>query len=86
MWLRSAPAVEVGIMPCAFGATSAAPSQSLLLLTSRVVDPPSAGYINTVSPSGQLSVKTEAYPDWWLKAVGYEHGPPPVPHGNVVYV
>jgi len=37
------------------------------------------GYITTVSPTGQLHVATEPYPDEWLKAVGYTKGPPPVP-------
>jgi len=37
------------------------------------------GFINEVSPHGELSVKTEPYPDWWLKEVDYGDGPPPVP-------
>ena len=37
------------------------------------------GYITEVQPSGQLVVSGDDYPDWWLKAVGYEDGPPPVP-------
>ena len=43
------------------------------------------GYINEVSPSGTLNVGTEAYPDWWLKAVDYQDGPPPVPPASVTY-
>ena len=37
------------------------------------------GYITTITPEGGLQVSAEAYPDWWLKAVGYTQGPPPVP-------
>jgi len=37
------------------------------------------GYVTEVTPSGELRVTGEAYPDWWLKEVDYADGPPPVP-------
>jgi dipeptidase len=37
------------------------------------------GFINEVQPDSSLKVTVEPYADWWLKAVGYEEGPPPVP-------
>ena len=37
------------------------------------------GYTSTIDAAGQLHVAAEPYADWWLKAVGYEQGPPPVP-------
>lgn len=43
-------------------------------------------YITTISPSGELHVGTEGYPDWWLKEVGYTDGPPPVPPKKMQWV
>jgi hypothetical protein len=35
--------------------------------------------ITEVTAAGGVTVTSEPYPDWWLKEVGYEEGPPPVP-------
>jgi len=37
------------------------------------------GYISEITPTGELKVTGEDYPDWWLKDVNYSKGPPPVP-------
>merc|ERR1712107_921182 len=43
-------------------------------LSTQLVAKYADGYLNDGAPMG--------YPDWWLRAVGYEHGPPP-PSTNV---
>lgn len=37
------------------------------------------GWINEVRPDGSFSSKQVDAPDWWLRAVNYTQGPPPVP-------
>ena len=37
------------------------------------------GYVSTVAPDGSFSSAAINYPDWWLTAVNYTGGPPPVP-------
>ena len=44
------------------------------------------GYITTLNADGSVNVKAEPYPDWWLREVGYQKGPPPVPPPKVQYV
>ena len=44
------------------------------------------GYINTLTPNGDLHLASEPYPDWWLKEVGFSDGPPPVPPKMMVMV
>ena len=40
------------------------------------------GYVSTVAPDGSFSSAAINYPDWWLTAVNYSGGPPPVPNAT----
>ena len=41
------------------------------------------GYVSTVAPDGSFSSAAINYPDWWLTAVNYSGGPPPVPNATL---
>ena len=58
---------------------SAHVAEGLVELFDKLMFKYSDGFINVVQPDGSFSSSSVPYPDWWLKAVGYEEGPPPVP-------
>ena len=49
---------------------------SLWSLSDEIMFKYASGFVNEL-PDGMSQMV--GYPEWWLKAVGYEHGPPPPP-------
>lgn len=67
----------------AFATHAAAVLDSLWKLVDLLIFKFGDGFLAELSADGTYTAKTDPYPDWWLRAVNYSAGPPPVPAVSV---
>jgi dipeptidase len=78
----TAPAAEVGPRLAKLSSAHAARALAALwLLFDELMFTYGDGFVARVGSDGSYVAEADPYPDWWLDAVNYTHGPPPVPAG-----